>query len=342
MFDVITIGSITRDAFFDVPKFQTIPWNKTPTGKGFLLPLGEKLEVGDVYFTSGGNSANASITFARSGFNVACVGKIGNDAGGREIRRRLGEENVNTRALKETSRLGTAYSVLLLKNGERAILGYHGASGLFGPEDIDFKRLKARWWYVSLSGDSYKMFESIAGNAKRFGTALAFNPSGYHLRRDKKGILNLLGNISLLVLNEEEAALLTGVPFSREREVFRKLDKLTPGILAVTNGDEGVTISDGSHVYRTGTFRERKLIDRTGAGDAFGSGFVAALLHSGITRKNIHTVSRSQIADAIRFASANATSVVEHLGATEGILRTKEFKTSPRWKKLKIDITRIT
>lgn len=341
MFDVVTIGSITRDAFFDVPKFEMIPWKKTPSGKGFLLPLGEKLEVNKIYFTLGGNSANAAVTFARSGFKVACIGKIGNDPGGLEIRRRLGEEKVNTSMFKGTSRLGTAYSVLLLKGGERTILVYHGASNLFGPKDIDFKRLRAKWWYISLPGDSYEMFGTLVNHAMRQGVALAFNPSGYHLRRNRGEILDSLGNLSFLVLNEEEAALLTGVPFSREREVFRKLDKLTPGILAVTNGNEGVTVSDGHFVYRAGTFKEKKLVDRTGAGDAFGSGFVAGLLRSGITKRNIRTASKEQIANAIRSASANATSVVERVGATEGILKKREFESSPRWRRLKVDITRM-
>ncbi len=341
MFDVVTIGSITRDAFFDVPAFQTIPWKNTPSKKGFLLPLGEKLEVDKVFFTLGGNSANASVTFARSGFKTACIGKIGNDPGGREIRRRLDEEQVNTKMVRETSRLGTAYSVLLSKNGERTILGYHGASNLFGRNDIEFKRLKATWWYVSLSGDSYTMFDTIVNHARRHGAALAFNPSGYHLRHSRGGILRALKDISFLVLNEEEAALLTGIPFSREREVFRKLEKLTPGILAVTNGDKGVTVSDGKHVFRAGIFREKKLIDRTGAGDAFGSGFVAGLLRSGIAGKNIHAASPSQIINAIRFATANATSVVERVGATEGILRRKEFVASPRWRNLEIQTTQV-
>ncbi len=342
MFDVVTIGSVTRDVFFDVPKFQTIPWGKTPSKKAFLLPLGEKLEVHETFFTLGGNSANASVTFARSGFRVACIGKVGNDPGGHEIRRRLEGEKVNASMLKKTSRLGTAYSVLLSKDGERTILGYHGASNLFNKRDIDFGRLKARWWYVSLSGDSYTMFGAIVDNAKRHGAALAFNPSGYHLRHNGGGILRALKDISFLVLNEEEAALLTGIPFSREREVFRRLDKLTPGILAVTNGDRGVTVSDGKRVYRAGVFKENKLVDRTGAGDAFGSGFVAGLLRSKITRKNIHAVSEIHIREAIRFASANATSVVEHLGATEGTLTKKGFDASAKWKNLRIKVTDIS
>ncbi len=327
MFDIVTIGSVTRDAFFDVPKFKTIPWRNTPSKKGFILPLGEKLEVEKVYFTLGGNSANAAVTFSRLGFKTACVGKTGEDAGGREIRRRLGEEGADTRFLTTTKKLGTAYSVLLLKGGERTILGYHGASNLFDLKDVDLNKLKASWWYLSLSGESAKIFGDLIAFAKKNKITVALNPSGYHLRHHRQDILEHLKDISFLVLNEEEAAILTGIPFSRERAVFRKLDALMPGVLAVTNGNKGATISDGKFIYRARIFGEKKLVDRTGAGDAFGSGFTAGLMGTGII-------------DAIRLAAANAASVVEHIGATEGILTRSEFKR-PRWKNLKIEIEKI-
>ena len=329
MFDVVTIGSITRDAFFDVSKFKTISWKKTPSIRAFALPVGEKLEVDGAYFTLGGNSANASVSFSRLGFKTACVGKIGEDAGGREIRRRLNEEGVDTKSLAATERLGTAYSLLLLKGGERTILGYHGASNLFDLKDVDLNRLKARWWYVSLAGESIKAFSGLLNFARKNKIAVAFNPSGYHLTHHRQEILNRLKDISFLVLNEEEAAILTGIPFSKERLVFKKLDALMPGVLAVTNGDNGATVSDGKFVYRAGIFKERKLIDRTGAGDAFGAGFTAGLMKSG-----------GDVKYAIRLATANATATIEKLGATEGVLTKREFQ-NPRWNDLKIKIEKI-
>jgi ribokinase len=329
MFDVITIGSVTRDVFLRVPKFQTVPWKKTPSKKGLLLPVGEKLEVDDMYFTTGGNSANAAVTLSRLGFKVACVGKAGNDAGGREIERHLQNEKVDVVFLKKAKNTGTAYSVLLLKDGERTILGYHGASNLFNPSEIDLKKLKAKWWYLSLSGESMKYFGRFITFARKNGISVAFNPSGYHLKHDPRGILKHLKDISFLVLNEEEAAILTGIPFSKERQVFKKLDALMPGIVAVTNGSKGATVSDGKSIYRAGVFQEKKLIDRTGAGDAFGSGFVAGLVKS-----------KGDVKYAIRLASANATSVVERIGATEGILTVAEFR-KPRWKNLKIKTEKI-
>jgi ribokinase len=340
MFDVITIGSVTRDAFFEVPRFKTVPWKKTPSKKGFVLPLGEKLEVERIFFTLGGNSANAAVTFSQLGFRTACMGKVGNDAGGREIRRRLDEEGVDTSMLVKTDKLATAYSVLLLKGGERTILSYHGASNLFGLKDTDASQLRTKWWYLSLSGESVKHFGEFMSFARKNKIAVAFNPSGYHLRHRRKDILKHLKDISFLVLNEEEAAILSGVPFSKERLVFKKLDALMPGILAVTNGNKGATVSDGRFVYKAGIFKEKKLADRTGAGDAFGAAFTAGLMVSGIGRSNIAKVTGKQVVHALRLASANATSVIEKLGATEGVLSKTGFQ-NPRWKNLKIKIEKI-
>lgn len=340
MFDVITIGSITRDAFFDAPKFKTIPWKSTPSKKALALPVGEKLEVDRAYFTLGGNSANASVTFSRLGFKTACVGKIGEDAGGREIKRRLNEEGVETKFLTSTKKLGTAYSLLLLKNGERTILGYHGASNLFNPKDLNLNKLKAKWWYISLAGESIGIFKTLLAFARKNNIAVAFNPSGYHLAHNRLEILKHLKDISFLVLNEEEAALLTGVPFSKERLVFKKLDALMPGVLAVTNGDRGATISDGKFIYRAGIFKEKKLIDRTGAGDAFGAGFTAGLMKFGINLSNIGKVNPKQVNYAIRLATANATATIEKLGGTEGVLTKAGFQ-NPRWKNLKIKTEKI-
>ncbi len=340
MLDVVAIGSVTRDAFFDASNFPLARWGKAPSGKGLVLPLGDKMEVKKVYFTVGGNSANASVTFARQGLKTACVGRVGNDVAAEEIRRKLLEEKVNVKTLSVDRKLLTAYSVLLLKNGERTILSYHGASNDFDFSDFKIGDLKAKWWYLSLAGDSYKMFGKFIARARRERIAVAFNPSGYHLTMDKKSILSSLKDISLLVLNEEEAAILTGIPFSREREVFKKLDALMPGVLAVTDGAAGVTVSDGKHVYRAGVFKEKKLVDRTGAGDAFGSGFVTGLMRSGVTFSSLDRVDEGQVAEAIRVATANATSVVEHIGATEGILTSRELKQS-RWRGLSIRVEEL-
>ncbi len=327
MFDIVTIGSITRDNFLE-GDFAIEKWPSAPSGEALMLPFGEKLEIANVHLTMGGNSANASVTFARQGFKTACFGKVGNDLSGKEIAETLKKENVSP-LFAISKEKPTAYSVLLLQKGERTILGYHGASDTMVTKDIPWKQLKSKWWYLSLAGESDRFLKPLLSFAKENGIKVAFNPSGHHIRHKRKEILASLKHLSLLVLNTSEAADLVGISFKREKEVFKKLDALTPGIVAVTDGSNGVAVSDGAYLYKAGIFKEKKIVDRTGAGDSFGSGFVAMLMRN----KNI--------SEAIRFASANATSVVEQVGATKGILTKRQFETNKRWNNLKIKITKL-
>lgn len=345
MRDVVAIGSITQDNFLEI-NYKIINWPKTPLKKAIILPLGEKLEVKRIIKTIGGNAANASVTFGRQNLKTACFGKIGNDLAGKEIFARIKKEKVESIFSVSKSAV-SASSTLLLKNGERTILGYHGASDDLKLKDIPWKKLISRWWYVSLAGESYKFFKPLLNFAKKNKIQIAFNPSDYHIKHGKNEILNSLKNISFLVLNEGEAAELVDVPFYKEKEVFKKLDKLTPGIVAVTNGPRGVTVSDGKLIYKAGIFRENILVDRTGAGDAFGSAFCAGLIQK-LKSQNIAKLQRSKkridseklqqaVEYSIRLATANATSVVEQVGATEGILTKKEFLSGKRFKILKIE-----
>jgi sugar/nucleoside kinase (ribokinase family) len=109
----------------------------------------------------------------------------------------------------------------------------------------------------------------------------------------------------------------------------------------VTRGNKGVVISDGNYIYRAGIFSEEKLVDRTGAGDAFGSGFIAGLLHRKVNLKDLNKIDPKYILEAIKLASANATSVVEHIGAQKGILTHFDYKKQSRFKKLDIKLEKI-
>jgi ribokinase len=341
MYDIVTIGSATRDNFLKLD-YQLVKWSKTSSGRAIALPLGEKLEVKKVFLTIGGNAANASVTFSRQGFKTGCFGKVGNDLSGQELISRLKKEGIDP-FFSVSFKKPTAYSVLLLSDkGERTILGYHGAADDLGLEDIPWSKLKSNWWYLSLSGESDKLLEPLLKFAKKNNIKVAFNPSGHHIKHYRNRILSVLKYLSFLVVNETEAANLTGISFKKEKEVFRRLDKLTPGIVAVTSGPKGVMVSDGKQVYKAGIIREQKQVDRTGAGDAFGSGFVAGLMQKiGNWKLKIENLSPEAIKYAIRLATANAASVVEHIGATEGILTKKDFETNPRWKNLKISMRKF-
>jgi sugar/nucleoside kinase (ribokinase family) len=321
MFDVVAIGSATRDHFL-LREYELTEWKNSPSGKVVVLHWGEKYEVAGVHATNGGNAANAAVTFARQGFQVACAAKVGSDVEGEHLARQLQKEGVRTKLLAHDPKLPTAYSVLLTdtRNGERTILNYHGASDTLSPGNMDFRKMgRAAWWYLSLAGESDAMLPELVSFAREHGIRIAFNPSGHHIAHRRDEILSVLDTVSFLVLNASEAASLTELPVHDGAGVCKKLSGLCGGIVAITDGPSGAVVLDGARVYRAGIFREEQVRDRTGAGDAFGSGFVAGLIRRGEACKKGSCDSQA-VQYALRLASANATAVVEAIGATENVL----------------------
>lgn len=88
----------------------------------------------------------------------------------------------------------------------------------------------------------------------------------------------------------------------------------------MTKGPEGVVVSDNTHIYRAG-IPKSDMIDRTGAGDAFGSAFTAGYIEKG------------NIGHAIQLATANATAVLQEIGAANGLLKKGEWG---EWEKVRV------
>src|SRR3990167_4561440 len=85
MFDVVTIGSATRDVLMRSEQFKIIEDKGFVTGQGECFALGSKIEIKDVVFTSGGGGTNTAVTFSRQGLKTSSVGAIGDDFNGKDI-----------------------------------------------------------------------------------------------------------------------------------------------------------------------------------------------------------------------------------------------------------------
>jgi sugar/nucleoside kinase (ribokinase family) len=342
MFDIITIGTATRDVFLKSALFKVLDDPRHlkrigfPTGEAQCFALGGKIEIEKPIFTIGGGATNAAITFARQGLKVGTVIKIGFDEEGELIISELQKENITVFPAR-APKLKTAYSVILLApGGERTILVYRGASDALQLKDLPFQDFKSRWAYIVPGNISFSIIEKIFRFFTNNGTLIAFNPSKHFIQMGVQKLKFLLQKTTVMILNREEAAYLTGIDYDKEKDIFRKLDEMVPGIVVMTDGSNGVMISDGYHIYRAGVFKEKLVVDRTGAGDAFGSGFVAGLIY-----KNEYCAKGkcdiNNIGYAIRFGSANATSVIEKVGAQAGILTKMDFENSFRFRALNIE-----
>lgn len=344
MFDVLTIGTATHDVFIKSDAFKVVhdPAHLEklgfPTGDAECFALGGKIEITKPEVTVGGGAANAAVTFARQGMKAAALMKLGSDEAGETTIKTLKKERVAILPLFSADK-GTAYSVILLSSGgERTILNYRGASEEMQKGEIPFKKLKAKWAYIVPGRIPFSVISLIVAHLKSQGAKIAMNPSRHYIELGAKQLKPILSRLDVVIMNREEAAYLTGIKYEDEKKIFRKLDELVDGIAVMTDGPKGAMVSDGECVFSAGIYKNQKVVDRTGAGDAFGSGFVAGLARMA---KPGARFSEAAIEYAIRLASANATSVVESIGAQNGILKRVDFENNRRWKKLSLKVKEI-
>jgi len=306
MVKMLAIGAAVQDVFMShSDEFK--PVTDKPAHETFLkLDLGAKADVNNINFSTGGGATNAAVTFARQGLEAQFMGAIGHDPAGESVLHDLDKEGVDTSRISFSDKYSTGYSVLLLApNGERTILTYRGASTHYDIKHFNLEGTNADWLYVSSMAGNMDILDKIFSQARQLKTKIFFNPGKDELRQSDK-LKGLLEDVEVLSVNREEAQqIVDGVELE---ELVRKLLNYVP-VVIISDGPNGVMASDGKTIVRAGMYEDVKVIDRTGAGDAFGSGFLSQWALG------------KSLKDSIVFASANSTSVVTKIGAKAGILR---------------------
>lgn len=267
--------------------------------------VGEKYEVEQVTFSSGGGATNAAVTFARQGLHAMFIGKLGDDPAAHMVLDDLHKDGVDTSRVKTVKDVNTGYSTILLDpDGDRTVLVYRGASAGFQPDDFDLHGLEADWVYITSLAGSLESIQKIIEAAKRMNAKIGINPGRKELERPDQ-LKQLLHQVDLLTLNKEELQQL--VEGDSDQDLVRHASDMSP-ITIMTDGPRGVVATDRQKIITAGMYEDVPVIDRLGAGDAFGSAFTASIAKG------------RTLAEAIKWASANSTSVVGVIGAKPGIL----------------------
>lgn len=317
-FDIISIGSATRDVFLQSANFELRRHADSATGLEQCLSLGSKIEIKEMVFTTGGGGTNAAVTFARQGFKTANVGVIGRDFNGRAILEELKREGVETKFFQIHDDDFTAYSVILVHpSGERTILSYKGEGQHFNAQKIPLEKVKTNWFFLDSMGGHDDLLEKVFDYAEKNKIKIAMNPGGKELDRGLEKLRPFLEKTDIFIANKEEQAQLTGLSSAPTEEILRRLKEIIPGVAVLTDGPRGVFVRDaGGSQYLAGV-PDSPVVERTGAGDAFSSGFVSEYIRS------------KDIPRAIQFATANASSVVTKFGAKAGILKKGDWGSWP-------------
>jgi ribokinase len=269
------------------------------------IPLGAKSNVQDISVLYGGNALNAAITFSRQALSTAILAQIGTDSPSDNILQIIKNESISTELVYIDPSVKVAQSTNIISpDGERAILTYPGS--LINTQSLlsQLEQIETRWIYISSAG-SMDLLEGVIKYAELNEVKVAFNPGGVELLKVDQ-TKQVFGSIDTLIMNKEEASKFFG---DLEPASLCSAAGEYVNTAIVTDGPNGsFACSDGKD-YHQPISKDVVVVDRTGAGDAFASGVVAALAWG------------KSLKEALQFGSENSTSVVQFIGAHQGIIK---------------------
>ena len=307
---IVSLGSALQDIYL-IDHDDLV---STEIGESAILGkivVGSKVEIDRILYGVGGGGVNSAITFARHGHEAIFLGNLAHDSAGASIIKTLDKEGIDNSYVNFLERKSTGTSVILLdsKSGERTILTHRGASEQFGNfSENDLDLIQPDYLYVTTLRGDMDTLERFFKKAHNLGAKIMFNPGVEELNCHQE-LVSLLKYVDILVVNKSEAAkIVPGVLLS---ELLYHLGGYVETVI-ITDGSMGGVATDGREVYRFGIYEDVKVKDSTGAGDAFGSGFLA------------YIASGYSFQESLIFASANSSAVVAMFTANKGILAGNE------------------
>lgn len=312
--DILAVGDVVTDAFIDLLESEE-RIERRPDGPWLAIPFGTKVPFENSYVIPGvGNAANAAVAFAKLGFDSGLVANVGDDVYGRDIIASLRKNKVDARFIHINRRKPSHYHYVLWYKEERTILvnsvdyDYHWPR--FRIVDIP------KWIYFSSVGKyavEYhdELAEWLEGHPP---VKLAFQPGTFQIKLGVKRLKRIYKQTEVLSVNREEAVIVSGGKHGDIHGLLDKLHELGPKIVVISDGHAGAYASDGINRYKMPIYPDPKPpYERTGAGDAFTSTFVAAVMHG------------ADIQTALLWAPINSMSVVQKVGAQAGLLNARQI-----------------
>ncbi|MBI2113395.1 MAG: carbohydrate kinase family protein [Candidatus Wildermuthbacteria bacterium] len=308
-FDLISVGDTQYDVFLELQE-ETKLFKDSETQKEYLgVVFAEKIPVKSYTPVAAvGNSANVAIGVSRLGLKAAFYTHLAKDQIGKEEFGVFKDENVSTDYVVWDPKRGSNFSAVLNYKGERTILVHHE------PRPYNLPKLaKAKWMYFSsLAAGHEKLHVQIPEYVRKYSVKLAFNPGSHQLKEGLDVLAPILQETHVLLVNKDEAKTLLGNS-DDIKELLQGLRAQGPKIVVITDDGKGSYCFDGLHMYHLDIVKV-PVVEMTGAGDAYSTGFVSSLALDFETK------------DAMRWGAMNGASVVGQIGARAGLLTRSEME----------------
>src|SRR5581483_9033448 len=314
-FDILSVGDIVTDAFIKLFDNQAFTYTDDHGKKILAMEFGTKLPFDHAEVIEGvGNAANGAVACARLGLKTSFVTNVGGDDEGRDMITSLVKNGVDHRFVRVNPGKHSNYHYVLWYKEERTILIKHEDYAYHWPHITAAE--KPRWVYFSSASKKSIPFHDAVADWLEANpdVKLAFQPGTFQMEAGAERLKRIYQRTDVLVLNREEAVTVGGGNHEDVHDLINHLHALGPKIVVVTDGPQGAYASDGQNRFKMPLYPDPAApVDRTGAGDAFASTFVAALAKG------------KSIEDALRWAPINSMSVVQKVGAQAGLLNERKL-----------------
>ena len=311
MLDLLSIGAIKLDTFIVLPDTSVMCELKSVECK-LCIEYGKKIPVAAFVTQIAGSAPNVATGLAKMGLKTSVISFMGDDPVYHQAMAFLKQQKVASNLVKKQKGFHSSSAVVLNYKGESTQLVDHVPHEYRLPASTPV----SKFIHISELGGGYeKLYRDAIDLVKKRGVRLSFNPGSIQIREHKKAFSDLLTVTEVLFVNMVEARHIVKAENGEEiRGIMLKLKALGPHYVVVTDGQNGAYAFDGEQLDHVPMF-PGKRVEATGAGDAFVTGFLGALLKG------------KKHDEAIRWASVDAASVVGSVGPTAGLLTHDEIQT---------------
>lgn len=312
MHKLVVFGSARVDAFLELPEELAEQYCKLDTKECYIeLSYASKLPLNNVSFLVGGNGANVAVGSKRLGVESTLVAELGRGPLANYARQEL-EKEISMGFVSQTEGMNEGFGAVIVYQGERTILSYYSPGRPPFPTNLE----PAEWAYLTSVGENFEEFyEDVHGWLSGNGAKLVFNPGGRQISKGRDWLTKYLEKTELIMVNREEAEGIVGFDNTHEDEkkLLDAICSLGPRYAVVTDGRNGSFAKGGNKYYHLGIL-PIDAIERTGAGDAYSTGCINALIKG------------KSLKEGMLWGTINAASVIGYIGPEDGLLREEQMK----------------
>lgn len=313
-FDVLCVGDVVTDAFIKLLDDRA-EVHETKDGPVLSMPFAMKIPFDHAEVINAvGNSPNAAVNFAKLGLKTGLVANVGGDSPGRDVISTLDKADVDTRHIRIHPRKKSNYHFVLWYKEERTILIKHEKYNYHWPS-LTAKEIPKWIYFSSISKDAMDFHDDLADWLEKHPEVkVAFQPGTFQMEAGVSKMKRIYKRSEIVAMNREEAAYVTGGDSNNINQLLDKVHNLGAKIALISDGPAGSYVSDGDNRFKMPIYPDQHPpVERTGAGDAFTSTFVASIIRG------------NTIDGALQWAPISSMNVVQHVGAQAGLLTEKEL-----------------